>query len=131
LREREGDLRKAGIDKVYAVTFESTARIQEYRERENPPFPILRDARRTGYAAFGIGRGSAVGNWRPATAWYYVRQAVRGRLPHFARSDYQQLGGDVLLAADGSAAWVYRSREPADRPSVDDVLDAARAIERG
>jgi hypothetical protein len=130
LRERGDDLRAAGIERVYAVTFEPATRSAGYRAREQPGFPLLRDPRRAGYAAFGLGRGGTGHNWRPATAWYYVLHALRGRLPRLARTDYGQLGGDVLLARDGSVAWVYRSREPADRPSIDTILRAARQIER-
>ena len=121
MREREADLRARGV-RVFGVTFESGARVAEYQQREAPPFPILRDPGRAAYRAFGISRAPAHRVWAPRTALFYARQLLRGRLPRHARSDYYQLGGDVLLTPGGEVGWVYRSREPADRPSVRAIL---------
>jgi len=38
----------------------------------------------------------------------------------------RQFGGDALLDAGGRVAWVYRSRGPEDRPTIDQIA-AARA----
>lgn len=100
--------------------------MREYREREGIDVSMLRDPRRDAYRAFGIQRAGLPGVWAPRTIWYYVKQVLRGRLPRFDRSDWYQLGGDVLLNEQGQAVWVYRSREPADRPSVEAVLSEVR-----
>lgn len=108
---------------VYAVTFESPERVRAYRQREQLAFPILRDPRRDAYRAFGLARGAreALG---ARTVGYYARQALRGRLPRLASSDWRQLGGDALLDRRGNVCWVYRSREPADRPAIAELLAA-------
>lgn len=122
MRERETELAARGL-RVVAVTFESATRVREYREREPIPYPILRDPERAAYRAFGLQRRErAASIWRPRTFRYYVKNVVRGRLPHVARADYNQLGGDVLLSPSGEVGWVYRSEEPADRPSVEMIL---------
>lgn len=122
LREREAVLAARGV-RVMAVTFESAERVREYREREPISYPILRDPERVAYRAFGLQRRErAASIWRPKTSWYYVKNMVRGRLPRVARADYYQLGGDVLLSPSGAVCWVYRSQEPADRPSVELIL---------
>ncbi len=122
MREREAELAACGV-RVFAVTFEPARRVREYRARESAPYPILRDPERVAYRAFGLQRREhAACIWRPKTIWYYVKNALRGRLPHVARADYYQLGGDVLLSPSGAVCWVYRSAEPADRPSVDLIL---------
>lgn len=125
MRERRDEL-EALDTRVFAVTFESEQRVREYREREAIDVPMLRDPRREAYRAFGIERAGLPGIWAPRTIWYYVTQVLRGRFPRFARADWYQLGGDVLLDEDGRAVWIYRSREPADRPSIDTVLNEVR-----
>ena len=110
--------------RVYAVTFEPANQVQAFREREGVDIPILRDPRRAAYKACGIDRKPAQTIWSPATIWYYVRQALQGRLPHARRSDYFQLGGDVVLSSSGERCWVHASREPADRPDIDRILKA-------
>lgn len=96
--------------------------MREYQEKGRLPFPTLRDPGRAGYKRFGIERQSARKIFSPGTIWYYIKRLFQGRLPALAQGDYYQLGGDVLLDPDGSAVWVYQSQNPADRPSVDDIL---------
>jgi len=40
--------------------------------------------------------------------------------------DTLQLGGDFVVGRDGRLVYVYRSKGPADRPPVDDLIAAAR-----
>lgn len=96
--------------------------MREYQEKERLPFPILRDPRREGYKRFGIERRSARTIWSLGTIWYYIKRALQGKLPGKVTADPYQLGGDVVLDADGSVLWAYRSQNPADRPSVDEIL---------
>lgn len=129
MRERENELSALNV-RVYAVTFESAARVAVYRTH-NPVavgFPILRDPRREAYRAFGLGRQGSGGVTNLRTLAFYTRQALRGRLPRLHASDFGQLGGDVLLDASGAAAWIYPSREPADRPTVDEIIEALKRV---
>jgi hypothetical protein len=121
LRERQTEFDRRGV-RVFAVTFESETRVREYQEKGRLPFPVLRDPRREGYKRFGIERQGTRKIYSPGTIWYYLKSVLKGRKLEFAQSDYYQLGGDVLLDADGSVFWVYQSQNPADRPSVDEIL---------
>ena len=121
MREREADLAARDL-RVFAVTFEPAKTVRAYRTRESIAYPILRDPQRAAYRAFGIERRGFGSVWRPRTIWYYVKSILRGRLPSSSGADIYQLGGDVLLSPDGAVCWVYRSREPADRPSIDTIL---------
>ena len=125
MRERRAEL-EAFNTRLLAVTFEPEERVREYRQRENIDVPMLRDPRREAYRAFGIQRTTLPGIFAPRSIWYYITQFFRGRLPRFARADWYQLGGNVLLNEAGEAVWIYRSREPADRPSVAAVLSEIR-----
>jgi len=121
LREAEAELAARGVQ-VFAVTFEAAGRVRDYRQRETIPYPILRDPARAAYRAFGIERRGATSIWRPRTIWYYVKSALRGRFAGSVKADLYQLGGDVLLGPSGAVCWVYRSREPADRPGIETIL---------
>ncbi|CAN5636941.1 MAG: redoxin domain-containing protein [Chloroflexia bacterium] len=121
MRERQAEFDRRGV-RIISVTFESETRIREYHEQGRLPFTTLRDPRRAGYKRFGIERQSARKIYSPGTIWYYIKRFLQGEMPSAAHGDLYQLGGDVLLDSDGSALWVYQSQNPADRPSVDDVL---------
>lgn len=125
MRERRAEFETFNT-RLLAVTFEPEWRVHEYRQREHIDVPMLRDPRREAYRTFGIQRATLPGVFAPRTIWYYITQIGRGRLPRFARADWYQLGGDVLVDEAGEAVWVYRSREPADRPSMNTVLNEIR-----
>ncbi|CAN5585617.1 hypothetical protein BH23CHL2_BH23CHL2_11060 [soil metagenome] len=122
MREQTSELDRLGVA-VFAVTFESQSRIEAYQRDDPLPFPVLRDPGRRGYRLFGLGRRPATTIWGPATLWYYGRRLLQGELPGQAgESDQYQLGGDVVLRGDRAGGWVYRSSNPADRPSVGSIL---------
>lgn len=94
--------------------------------------PVLMDPERSVYAKYGLGRGSLATVWGPATIaryWQILRPAGPGSLRDLARAtqDTRQLGGDFVIASNGTLAWSHRSTGPSDRPSVDDVIDAVTA----
>jgi hypothetical protein len=51
-----------------------------------------------------------------------MRLMAKGRRFRWPRQDARQLGGDVIVDRSGRIAWVYRSRNPADRPSTAEVV---------
>lgn len=92
--------------------------------------PAYGDPGRALYDAFGFARGSIARVWLDPRVWRrYLALLARGRRPPRAvpRQDTLQLGGDVLLDADGVVRWVYRSRGPADRPSLREIARRADA----
>lgn len=123
MRERRAELETRGV-RILTVAFESSEQVRDFVARDAPGFPVLRDPERAAYRAFGFGRPGALRIWAPRTLAFYARKLLRGQLPRHFESDPFQLGGDVLLAPDGRPWWVYRSQQPADRPSVDQLLQA-------
>jgi hypothetical protein len=57
----------------------------------------------------------------------YGRLLRAGRRPRIPGRDTLQLGGDFVVSPVGCVAYAYRSAGPDDRPSVDDLVTAARA----
>lgn len=99
-----------------------------YLAERQLPFPLFADPDRTTYAAFGLGRTTWGRLMRPGVIWGYLKFIARGwkvkRIPE--GEDALQLGGDFILDADRRLAWAYRSKDPLDRPSVDDLLRACK-----
>ena len=110
------------------LTFTTADLLDEYQERRDLSLPILIDANRDVYAAYGLGRGSIGRIWGLATLRRYaqiLRNSGRGMADlGSATEDTRQLGGDFVIAPDGRLSWGYWSEGPADRPSVDDVREA-------
>ena len=89
-------------------------------------WPLLHDARRTLYAAYGMGRASRWDVWGPATWWAYAKALLRGRRLTHSTGDIHQRGGNVIVDPDGIVRLHHVGRGPADRPSVDALLDVMR-----
>lgn len=130
VRDRLDDL---GQDTaVVVVTFTEAGNLEPYRLRNDlaaTPIEVVTDPKRTAYRAFGLGRGSVgrVWGWRAARRYLeiLVRDGLRGlRRP---TEDTLQLGGDFVIAPDGTLAWGFWGDGPDDRPSVDDLVAAVRA----
>lgn len=119
---------------VVLVTFTTDTELAAYQERRAVPFPILIDAERRVYAAYGLGRGSLRTVWGLRTLrryWQILRPSGPGVLDDVgaATEDTRQLGGDIVIAPNGTVAWGHWSTGPADRPSVDDIVGAVhRAV---
>ena len=130
MRDRLEDF---GADTTTAlVTFTDPKRLVDYGEAHRFGFPILRDPERAAYRAFGLGRGSVRRVWGLRAARRYLEvirsDGVGGvRLP---AEDPLQLGGDFVIAPDGTVTFAFRSEGPDDRPSVDELVAAVDSIRR-
>jgi hypothetical protein len=87
---------------------------------------VLVDPTRAVYRAYGLGRGSVRKVWGPKTWWAYAKLIGRGRHFQLPTEDTLQLGGDFVVGRDGRLVYVFRSDDPDDRPTVDDLLVAVR-----
>ena len=104
------------------MTFESARVAQAYAAETGIEWPILVDETRHLYRAYGMLAGGMWDIWGPASWWAYLKELARGRLPRASRSDFRQLGGDVLIDPAGIVRFHHVGRGPADRPSVDTLL---------
>lgn len=113
---------------VALVTFAAPRALRGYRGRLGLPYPVLADPDRSAYRAYGLGRGRWWRVWGPATLRTYGRLVRRGERVERPTDDTLQLGGDFVVGPTGRLVYVYRSRGPADRPPVDDLVGAVRRI---
>jgi len=124
LRARTHELARSRV-RVLLIAFAEAAWARAWLRTNEVPFPLLLDPERRVYHAYGLER-SRLRTWSPRTVWYYVRRLAAGARLQRAHGDPYQLGGDFLVAADGTVRLAYRSADPADRPSVEQIFRALR-----
>lgn len=107
------------------VSFTSSIEsIRQWKSQVEGSFRIFLNSDRSLYRYFSF-RGRAFSRvWNISTLDYYVQQKVSGRTlptkldPH---DDPNQLGGDVLVDREGKILLLYRSANPTDRPSLEQL----------
>ncbi|MGH1504166.1 MAG: AhpC/TSA family protein [Acidimicrobiales bacterium] len=121
-------LDRFGDAAVAVVTFtpahQVPDRLAAHRRHLGVPFPILSDPTLDAYHRFGFGRGSRRQVWNPGTLALYGRLLRRGRRLERSDQDIRQLGGDVVLDAEGIEVEVFRPPSPDARPSIDALVAA-------
>ena len=120
-----GELERLGVD-VLVVTFEAGPMALAYAREAELPFPIVVDADRALYRAYGMLAGKKRDLWGPATVLAYFRLFARGRRLRRPTGDTEQLGGDVLIDPAGVVRLHHVGSGPADRPAVDALLAIVR-----
>ena len=111
---------------VVVICFSAPDHVAAYQRDRLHPMTVLVDETRASYRAYGFGRGSVRKVWGLRTWRAYARLLRAGRSLRRPTEDTLQLGGDVVVDRDGSINHLFRSADPDDRPSVDDLLEAAR-----
>jgi hypothetical protein len=122
-------LNELGDSLPAVVTFtDDPARQAAYGPHLGIDFPILADPERALYGLFGAGRGTWSRVWSPGTLAMYARLLVRGRRLQIPTDDTRQLGADALLDASGRLQRLWLPDGPDDRPAIDDIVTAVRAL---
>lgn len=123
MRDRRDEL---GDAEVVLVLFTAPRNLRGYRSRIGIPYTVVTSEDRSAYRAYGLGRASA---WR-TYGWRALRRYAQllsdGWRLERPTEDTRQLGGDVVVAPDGTLSYAFRSTGPEDRPSVDDLVEAVR-----
>ena len=109
-----------------AISFADVRAQERYARDLHMPFPLLSDADRTAYQAYGLGHGNTWAVFGTRTIWTYVKLMARGRRFRGIQADPYQLGGDFVIDGAGVLRFAYRSREPSDRPTMERLLEAIR-----
>ena len=125
MRQANPELERLGIHPL-VVTFERVSEAVEYRAETAIPWPVLSDPERRLYAAYGMERALWRDLWGVATMRAYAREAWQGHFPRIPRTDTGQQGGNVLIDPGGIVRFHHVGRGPADRPSVDALLEVPR-----
>lgn len=127
MRQHKTELDRLDVA-VLAVTWERSERAAEYARDMHIAFPVVSDPDRAAYRAFGLLEHGHHSYGSPLFWWLHIVALFGGRLRLKPRGTLAQLGGDVILARDGSVAHRHASREPVDRPSADELLAELRRM---
>jgi alkyl hydroperoxide reductase subunit AhpC len=128
LREVENKLDTQNV-RVAVVTFEAGVLAQAYVRDTDLKWPLLVDDTRALYQAYQMEHGSWWNVYGPSAWWIYAKLLAKGRKLKVSHSDFEQLGGDVLIDPQGIVRLHYVGNGPADRPPVDDILDIVESAE--
>lgn len=91
-------------------------------------FDVLLDRDRAVYHAYEMEK-SRWRSWSPKTLFSYAKLLLSGRKWLPKEGDTAQMGGDFIVDSNGIIRLAYRSKEPADRPSVSKLLEILEHIE--
>ena len=125
MQERLAEFDSIGA-RVVAISFVQPERLRQYLSSRSWKVAVLADPERAAYRVFGLERASWWQLLRPRVIASYFRLLFRGRRPQAPQEDVHQLGGDFVFDRAGRVIYEYRSRDPADRPSVVALLEAVR-----
>lgn len=85
-------------------------------------FPFAYDPSRESYRAWGLGRAPWWKIWLDPNVWRtYARLLAAGERLRGGGADALQLGGDFIIATDGTVAY-SRPQSRDDRPPVGELL---------
>uniref|UniRef100_A0A3Q2WUN5 Uncharacterized protein n=1 Tax=Haplochromis burtoni TaxID=8153 RepID=A0A3Q2WUN5_HAPBU len=113
--------------RVLVVSFGSVEGAQLWLEQTGCTFDILLDPQRKVYRSFGLGSSYAkVMKFGCLLQYsdYVVANIDFPDFPHRLLEDSYQLGGDFLLDSAGKVLLSHPSKNPLDRPTVEDVLQS-------
>ena len=111
------------------ITFGAAPLARAWLEQTGAPFAVWLDPARAAYRAYALDH-SLVRSWGPKTIVTYARLLLSGRRWRGIQGDSGQLGGDFVVDASGHLRFAYRSRDPSDRPSVGELLEVFRQLDR-
>lgn len=122
--KRRERLQAAGATAVFVV-HDSPARVRSLLldGLDDLAFPVLIDAERSAYQGWGLRRAPWWKVYLDPRVWLqYARLIAGGQRLRGAGADTLQLGGDFVVAPDGTLAY-SRPQQVDDRPPVGELID--------
>ncbi|MCB0164939.1 MAG: redoxin domain-containing protein [Anaerolineae bacterium] len=122
------DAIKALNAEVVVVSFGAEMWIKGWQEQTQAPFPLLLDQTRQAYQAYGLDR-SVLRSWGLKNLGYYAKALFQGKqLLDSHGEDTNQLGGDFIIDSEGIIRYAHPSRDPTDRPDVEELLAVLKGV---
>ena len=122
LRQHQSELARLKVD-VKVVTFDNDCMSQAYLRDTQLTWPLLIDSRQELYQAYGLLRASWWTLLNPVTILGYLKLMWLGVRPGWPGSDWQQLGGDVIIDPTGNIRLKHISHDPHDRPTIATIME--------
>lgn len=123
VRDKAARLEASGAAVLFVVHDEPRrVRAQLLADIDDLPFPVLVDRDRRAYEAWGLQRAPWWRVWLDPKVWkQYAQLLLSGHRIRGTGADPLQLGGDFVVAPDGTIAY-SRPQHRDDRPPVGELL---------
>jgi peroxiredoxin len=128
LCQHKDELEQLDVE-VLLVSFSSKGYARRWINEVCSIFQLLLDREKVMYRTYGLDR-SFWRTWNLKIAWSYVKLMRAGRRWQGIQGDSMQMGGDFIIDSEGVVRFAYRSRDPADRPAVEQLMRVLRQIHR-
>jgi alkyl hydroperoxide reductase subunit AhpC len=114
--------------RVLVISFATLPAVQQWLKKTCPDITVLLDRERAVYRAYELERSF----WRSRnlhTRWYYFKAWLAGKKAHNSHGDdSSQLGGDFIVDKNGLLRLIHPSRDPIDRPPVNQLLEVLKGF---
>ncbi len=127
MRHAEADIRNAGAQ-VVLVGMGTVSQTRDFIARFEVPFPMVCDPDQHLYRDFSIERMSPLGFISPTMALRGIAAMAQGHTMGLPEGDVRQLPGVVIIDRDGGILFRYESRDPADHPPPDVLVERLEAL---
>ena len=102
---------------------------EHFRRRQGIDLEILTDEKRASYKAAGAKMATFGELLGPRVVAKGILTSARtGAVQGRTVGHPAQLGGTMLVRQDGSIAWTHMSEDASDNASVEEIVDAIRAL---
>ncbi len=95
---------------------------RRFREQFSLPFPVLSDADRSAFAAYGLMDGTIEQVYSPTPGLRLARAMLRGHLPHRTVGSVRQLPGTFVIDRNGIIRMAHPGLHAADVPKIPTLL---------
>ena len=112
---------------VLLVSFSSQGYARRWIKEVCAPFRLLLDRERQVYRTYGL-ESSLLRSWSLKMVRSYVHLMRAGRKWRGIKGNSVQMGGDFIVDAEGIVRLAYRSEDPTDRPTVEQLMNVLRRI---
>ena len=118
---------------VVAITFSSPAEALKLSQELKLPFSLVSDSQKEAYKIFELGSARLKDFLSPKVLWKFMGRIITGWLPSlgYSKEDLFQLGGDFVVDAKGEVVFGFKSSSPADRPTIQFLLDQLQKAQAG
>lgn len=118
---------------VVAITFSSPPEALKLSQELKLPFPLVSDPQKEVYKVFELGSAKVKDFITLKVLWKFLGRIFTGWFPSlgYSKDDLFQLGGDFVVDANGEVVYAFKSSSPADRPTIQFLLDQLQKAKAG
>lgn len=117
---------------VAVVSFGSPVGVRRWIDETGCKFDVLCDEKREIYSYVGLLKPTSK-MWHLDTIQTFSQMKVKFNIPapkqfENVSDDLMQMGGDFILDKDGNFVFIYRTKAPNDRPTIDQIIASLKTL---